>query len=361
MHRRRRAPNNTIHFSFDSFLDVVANVNGIIIRLILVAFVGARAYDSSMKYDPEPIPNDVAVVDAIQKPAPKIDDDPLKAVLDQQRRNLLQLRAELAKKAIKADETLTETQKINDQLEAFSQLKERLAKETAEIADAADKEVKATETVALSLEELNRRGKALKDAIAQVEAIGPPRKELRYHTPVSKTVTSDELFFECKNGRVTYLDLPGLMRDIEERMKEREDQLRDRFSVEDVTQPSGAFRARYTIVRRKSGAESLGGSMVPGNRLYFAYGLGKFVIEPIADHRGETLAQALKASSEFRQTVDLLDSQTVVTFWVYPDSFALFRALRDYLYERGVEVAARPLPEGEPIAGSPTGSRSRGQ
>ncbi len=28
-----------------------------------------------MKYDPEPIPNDVAVVDAIQKPAPKIDDD----------------------------------------------------------------------------------------------------------------------------------------------------------------------------------------------------------------------------------------------------------------------------------------------
>ncbi len=34
MYRRRRAPNNTIHFSFDSFLDVVANVNGIIIRLI---------------------------------------------------------------------------------------------------------------------------------------------------------------------------------------------------------------------------------------------------------------------------------------------------------------------------------------
>src|SRR5437764_6722554 len=43
MYRRRR-PKREIAFSFDSFLDVVANVCGIIIRLILVAWVGARAY-----------------------------------------------------------------------------------------------------------------------------------------------------------------------------------------------------------------------------------------------------------------------------------------------------------------------------
>ena len=36
-------------FSFDSFLDVVANVVGIIIRLILVVWVGARSYDSLAK------------------------------------------------------------------------------------------------------------------------------------------------------------------------------------------------------------------------------------------------------------------------------------------------------------------------
>ena len=41
---RRRRPVREIHFSFDSFLDVVANVVGIIIRLILVVWVGARAY-----------------------------------------------------------------------------------------------------------------------------------------------------------------------------------------------------------------------------------------------------------------------------------------------------------------------------
>src|SRR5580700_8168961 len=43
MYRRRRHARE-IQFSFDSFLDVVANVCGIIIRLILVAWVGARSY-----------------------------------------------------------------------------------------------------------------------------------------------------------------------------------------------------------------------------------------------------------------------------------------------------------------------------
>ncbi len=42
--RRRRLPKPRENFSFDSFLDVVANVVGIIIRLILVVWVGARSY-----------------------------------------------------------------------------------------------------------------------------------------------------------------------------------------------------------------------------------------------------------------------------------------------------------------------------
>jgi hypothetical protein len=47
--------------------------------------------------------------------------------------------------------------------------------------------------------------------------------------------------------------------------------------------------------------------------------------------------------------------------WVYPDSFAAYRALRDYLHGRDVVVAGRPLPEGVQIASSRSGSVSRGQ
>ena len=50
MYRRRRSHREKIFFSFDSFLDVVANVIGIIIRLILVAWVGARTYTATMEF-----------------------------------------------------------------------------------------------------------------------------------------------------------------------------------------------------------------------------------------------------------------------------------------------------------------------
>src|SRR5262249_31228178 len=42
--KRRRRHLREIPFSFDSFLDIVANVVCVIIRLILVVWVGARSY-----------------------------------------------------------------------------------------------------------------------------------------------------------------------------------------------------------------------------------------------------------------------------------------------------------------------------
>jgi hypothetical protein len=52
-------------------------------------------------------------------------------------------------------------------------------------------------------------------------------------------------------------------------------------------------------------------------------------VEPIAGERGEPLETARTPGSAFRRVVDALDPTTVVTFWVYPDSFAIFRELRD--------------------------------
>ena len=72
MYRRRRPPPATIAFSFDSFLDVVANVIGIIVRLILVAWVGARSYTAAMQWVEPGAAGQVLA-------APKASDDPLHA------------------------------------------------------------------------------------------------------------------------------------------------------------------------------------------------------------------------------------------------------------------------------------------
>jgi len=90
--------------------------------------------------------------------------------------------------------------------------------------------------------------------------------------------------------------------------------------------------------------------------------MSEWTVEPLTPDRGEPLEKALQQNSEFRQHVDGLDPQiTVVTFWVYADSFELFRRLRDHLYERDIEVAGRPLTDDAPIAASRNGTASRGQ
>jgi hypothetical protein len=116
-----------------------------------------------------------------------------------------------------------------------------------------------------------------------------------------------------------------------------------------------------TIERERGMLDSLGGAR-PGTSQGFRYGLSSWRIEPVALQRGESVAEALRAGSDFRDITDRLDSeQTAVTFWVYPDSFAAFRQLRDYLYRREITVAARPLPQDMPIASSRRGTNSRGQ
>src|SRR5581483_8979927 len=89
MYRRRRSQREKIAFSFDSFLDLVTNVIGIIIRLILVAWVGARSYTALVSYlATEPPP---------QAPAPpQVSDDPLYHSLEDLRRELALARKKLA-------------------------------------------------------------------------------------------------------------------------------------------------------------------------------------------------------------------------------------------------------------------------
>jgi hypothetical protein len=210
-----------------------------------------------------------------------------------------------------------------------------------------------------SAAELKKRGEDVLRQIKALEKLPSLKQELLYHTPVSRAVHADEMFFECRHGRVTYIDLPAFMQEIRSTLDERAGALKTQWQVAATTAPAGPFRLHYVVEREKSTLESIGGGPQGGG---FRYGLSEWTLEPIAENRGEPLDMALRESSEFRRLVDRLDPQiTVVTFWVYPDSFELFRRLRDHLYERDVEVAGRPLADDSPIAASRSGTASRGQ
>jgi hypothetical protein len=210
----------------------------------------------------------------------------------------------------------------------------------------------------MSLDQIRQRSKRLLDEIKKLEAAPSNKKQLKYHAPLSRAVRSDEMFFECKDGRVTYIDLPTFMRDVKASMDEIGQELKAARRVERITPPVGAYRLRYAVDREATPLDV--GNDAPERG--FRYGLSEWTVEPLANTRGETLAQALAEKSEFRQLTDQLDNRlTIVTFWVYPDSFELFRRLRDHLYERGLDIAGRPLPPDAPIAASRYGTASRGQ
>lgn len=351
---RRTRRVREIPFSFDSFLDVVANVVGIIIRLILVVWVGARSY-SSVK---DLAPPTAAVADQ----AAALDlKDPLEIELARHRQELAQAQARLLEQLRELQLTQGEEQEVSARLGTLKDRAQGLDQEQAGLERAAGQQALAIQNAQVSFTELQQRRQKLTEELRALEKQPRKQQELRYRTPVSRPVSTDEFFFECKGGRVTFIDIASLVAEMRRGAEEKVEEFRERWQLTQTTGPVGAFRLRYTLERQRELLETLADT-APGSRENYRVLMSGWELEPIQALRGETVAQALAPGSQFRQVVDKLDPQlAAVTFWVYPDSFALFRQLRDHLYERDLIVAGRPLPDGYPIRCSRTGSRSRAQ
>jgi hypothetical protein len=98
-------------------------------------------------------------------------------------------------------------------------------------------------------------------------------------------------------------------------------------------------------------------SAIPGG-----FELERFEIDVTPENIGETLEESLSTTGKLRGEISSrVPAETVVTVWVYPDSFAQFRELKTALYREGFLAAARPLPDDILIGASPRGSRSAAQ
>lgn len=347
--RRRPLKNEAIQFSFDSFLDLVTNVVGIIIRLILVTWVGARSYHASMQFlELEPLP-------ALEKP--RVVDDPVHARIEQTKSDLDDAKTRLLAQLKDLEELERNTKLTDAQLAELHGQRQELEKQVKSLNSTGAARSVQVQQASFTVDDVRKRSKKLLEEIKQLESSEANKKQLKYHAPLSKTVQIEEMFFECKNGKVTYIDLPAFMEEMKQSLDDVSRELRTTFRVERTTGAIGPYKLRYVIERERTVMDS-GGPSSGG----FRYGLAEWVVEPLTLDRGETLAQALQEKSQFRNLVDALDPNlTAVTFWVYPDSFELFRGLRDHLYDRGHDVAGRPLPPSAPIAASRHGTASRGQ
>ncbi|MDB5352292.1 MAG: hypothetical protein JWN86_3539 [Planctomycetota bacterium] len=190
------------------------------------------------------------------------------------------------------------------------------------------------------------------ELMALNEAPRPRRKVLVDKSPVAKLSEGEEFHFEVRGDRVAFIDLERLL----DRVKtDARVQLRlgnNTRSAAGTVGPVGSFLIHYEVSRVDDGSNPRMGN----------YGLSAWEIVPEHDLRGETFTTALGAASNFSRAIHRLNpARDVVTLWIYPDGFPLYRQLRETLHAQGFLVAARPLPAGMTIKGSPSGSASSAQ
>jgi hypothetical protein len=202
------------------------------------------------------------------------------------------------------------------------------------------------------------RDKLAKELVALNGTPRPKSVSILSKSPVARPVADDEYHFELRHGRITFIDLDKLMK-----LTRSDAQMRVRMSdragvVSSKVGPVGAFSLAYELA--PSVASDLEGLIE--RRAIRHYELAGWELIPESDLRGETYEAARQPISEFTMALNRINpNRATITLWIYPDSFGIYRRLRDDLTRRGFSIAARPLPAGLSIRGSPMGSQSAAQ
>jgi hypothetical protein len=201
------------------------------------------------------------------------------------------------------------------------------------------------------------RDKVQKELTTLRQLPRPKSASILSKAPVARPAFSDEHHFELRHDRITFIDLNRLME-----LTRADAQVRIRMSdrspaVSNRVGPVGAFWLEYELVRAVPGTME---EMLDRKNIRFE--LSGWELLPDGENRGETFESTRGPLSEYSRAINRISTgRATITLWVYPDSFALFRKIRNDLTDRGFSVAARPLPEGMTIRGSPMGTQSAAQ
>lgn len=340
MRPRRTKPIEDDPSGQDSFLDIVTNVVGVLVILILV--VGVRA--ARTPREPTEV---VKEKDAVETRGEEL------------LRRGLYLKSERARLAHQANEIGQEMlihQQSRDQL----QLMATAAKAALEqLRGQLDTQSRRNFDLQVSIDASRRELDRLTQKRLGVDSVHPESIRIEsLPTPLSRAVEQKEIHFQLAKGRIVELPMDQLVAAFETKFRSEAQRLSPQSESVGSVGPIDGFRMRYLIRRFDLPVErqiALGYSGSVARVM-------KWEMVPLSAEMGETVDEALAEGSRFREILkDNSPRKTVITIWTYPDSFDAFRQLKKTLYSSGFQTAARPLPEGVLIAGSPNGTRSAAQ
>jgi hypothetical protein len=322
----------------DSFLDVVTNMVGILIVLVMV--VGMRIKNAPVALTPDKQTLDGHA--ALEK------DQAVERSLRQEVMDTTRQIQTVAEQAMRrgAERDLLATTVAAAEYEIRAQ-RDRLDAGAKEEFDAARELADARR----KLQRIEQAQEAARQRPAEPEIVRS------YPTPLAKTVVGDEAHFQLHGGIVAHVPVEKLILAARSDAQAKADKLFGQQRLPEFTAtvgPDNGFRLKYTAVREDKTERT------PGGLARVAYlRIVQWTVIPVSGELGEPVEAALSSGSQFRQVLSgLRPGETTITVWAYEDSFDALRRLRAELYRLGFPIATRPLPEGLTIGGSPRGSKS---
>jgi hypothetical protein len=326
----------------DSFLDIVANLVGILIILVIV--IGVRAKDAML---------DVADTEVVQSELDKASKDAEAARRSAQavEADILDLEAKINRQDLEIAFRRRERDKVQM---LVAQVDQAIAERRDELSLAEQQRFDAQSAVLAARQELE----TVQVSLQVVQNSAAPVTVIEHlPTPMAKTVFGKELHFRLHQGRLAFVPWDEFVERLPAEVRQKVWRLKKQPELAETFGPIGGFWIRYTLKRVVyQHATGMGIAVQRGVELE------KFILIPVDEEMGEPLADALESDSQFRAILAANQAEaTTITVWTYPDSFDEFRELKRFLFENKYLTASRPLSFDTPIGGSPHGTRSSAQ
>lgn len=373
---RRKTQASDPGFGSDSFLDVLSNVVGILIILIVMAGmqlsrtpilsdrVSSQLEQAELCQSPVVAPGELAeespVVDT-EIPA----DDHVPLVVQDKVPDEVQ--AAVRTFTAERDDLLRQQAEVDQRLEGLAnserQLGGDLSRRDQDLEDRASRISAERRKYRRIQNEVAGQRRKLSAILADFEAVEQETqnvKAIRHRlTPVSQDVTGEELHFRLAGGRVSVVPLQELLERVKQQVERRREIAAARGGYKGSVGPIDGYSLEFVIeVRRMSPQEE----RMHGMREGYSLELSRCVVIPDPKLQGETVEEALRRGSRFAMALRTASTGAALTLWTYPDSFAMYRELAEAAHAEGFLVAARPMPFGQNIIGDRRlGTRSAAQ
>ncbi|MCA9124773.1 MAG: hypothetical protein H6822_33215 [Planctomycetaceae bacterium] len=338
----RRKPQSAEAPGQDSFLDIVANLVGILIILVMV--IGVRAKDAMLEAAPV-----VAAEEATTEAQSEV--AAAREVAKAVERDIQQLTSKINQEAFEIEYRRKERDKMQLLLAAAEQA---LVDKRKELSIEQQQELDSQRQLHVARSELNELERSVQAAEGSI-----PKTAIIEHlpTPMAKTVFGKEIHFQLADGKITYVPWDELVEKLQEEARQKLWRLKDAPQITETIGPIGGFLMRYQLKKTQQSVTTRAGTAIQQR-----VELDNFVLIPVDETLGEPVSESFLDGSKLHSMLLKNDpNKSTITIWTYPDSFNEFRELKQELFSRGYLTASRPMPAGVPIGGSPRGTRSAAQ